>query len=175
VKIIILIASIVVAVIVAALFGVLHDQVTFSIAPEYYTLLKFRQFDVAPLPGAPEYAMRWAVALVGVYATWWVGLFLGTVLGLLGLTQRSAASMARVMQVSLSIVVVSAIGFAVLGYALWPQFRALELIAAVPLAVQDPDAFTRVGVIHSFSYLGGAAGALIAIVYAVVFRSRDKV
>jgi hypothetical protein len=175
VKVIILIASIVVAVIVAALFGVLHDQVTFSIAPEYYTLLKFRQFDVAPLPGAPEYAVRWAVALVGVHATWWVGLFLGTALGLLGLTQRSASSMARVMRISVGIVVVSAIGFAALGYALWPQFRTLELISAMPPAVQDPDAFARVGVTHSFSYLGGAVGALIAIVYAVIFRSRDKV
>src|SRR5512137_2235558 len=55
---------------VAGGYGVLHDQVTYSIAPEYFTNLKFKQFHFANL-GLGD---RVFVSAVGFLATWWVGL-----------------------------------------------------------------------------------------------------
>lgn len=68
--------------VIAGIYGVVHDQVTFSLAPEYFTKFKFDQFAYAN-PGGGE---RNFVALIGLLATWWVGLAAGWFLG------RSAVS-----------------------------------------------------------------------------------
>ena len=61
---------------VAGLYGIVHDQVTFSISQEYFTRLKFTQFRWANI-GLPT---RIFVAEIGFLATWWVGLIAGWVL-----------------------------------------------------------------------------------------------
>ena len=58
---------------VAAIYGIVHDQITYSISPEYFTRLKCIQFHYANF-GLPH---RVFVAEVGVLATWWVGLIAG--------------------------------------------------------------------------------------------------
>ena len=57
----------------AAVYGIVHDQITYSISPEYFTRLKFIQFHYADFGFPP----RVFVAEVGVLATWWVGLIAG--------------------------------------------------------------------------------------------------
>nr|MDP0502736.1 hypothetical protein [Verrucomicrobiota bacterium JB025] len=66
-----------VGVLVAAGFGVVHDQLTFSISPGYFRELKFGQFGWI---GA-DWPERVKVAAVGVAGTWWVGLVAGWFLG----------------------------------------------------------------------------------------------
>ena len=51
--------------ILAGLYGVVHDQVTYSISPEYFTRLKFTQFHYADF-GLPA---RVFVAEIGFLAT----------------------------------------------------------------------------------------------------------
>ena len=55
----------------AGMYGILHDQITYSISPEYFTHLKFDQFHYANF-GLPQ---RVFVAEIGFLATWWVGFF----------------------------------------------------------------------------------------------------
>ena len=55
----------------AGFYGILHDQITYSISPEYFTRLKFAQFQYANL-GFPA---RVFVAEIGFLASWWVGFF----------------------------------------------------------------------------------------------------
>jgi hypothetical protein len=54
---------------IAGPYGVAHDQVTYSISPEYFTRLKFQQFEYANFGFPP----RFFVAEIGFLATWWVG------------------------------------------------------------------------------------------------------
>ena len=61
---------------IAGLYGIVHDQVTYSISQEYFTRLKFTQFRWANM-GLP---VRVFVAEIGFLATWWVGLIAGWVL-----------------------------------------------------------------------------------------------
>ena len=63
--------------VVAGVYGVLHDQVTYTLAPEYYTKFKFVQFGVPETNAAPE---RLIVGRIGWAATWWVGLIVAWVL-----------------------------------------------------------------------------------------------
>src|SRR5438105_15227373 len=63
----------VIGALLAGCYGALHDQVTYSISPEYFTRLKFSQFHYANF-GLPP---RIFVAEIGFLASWWVGLFAG--------------------------------------------------------------------------------------------------
>jgi ABC-type polysaccharide transport system permease subunit len=54
----------------ASIYGVLHDQITYTISPEYFTRLKFEQFAWANL-GLPP---RMFVAQIGPLASWGIGL-----------------------------------------------------------------------------------------------------
>src|SRR5881394_2810515 len=65
----------------AAVYGVIHDQITYTISPEYFTKMKFVQFDYADF-GWPG---RGFVAEIGALATWWAGLFAGWFLARAGL------------------------------------------------------------------------------------------
>ena len=57
----------------AGFYGVVHDQVTYSISQEYFTRLKFLQFHYADF-GLPP---RVLVGEIGFLATWWVGFIAG--------------------------------------------------------------------------------------------------
>jgi hypothetical protein len=51
-------------------YGLIHDQITIRVCPEYFTIGHDPIFPDAPLT---------VIALIwGVIATWWMGLFLGT-------------------------------------------------------------------------------------------------
>lgn len=56
----------------AITYGILHDQVTVRISPEYFTIGHPPIFNAE---SATLLALKWGVA-----ATWWVGLILGVVL-----------------------------------------------------------------------------------------------
>ena len=80
-----------VSALVTGIYGALHDQVSYSIAPEYFTKLKFKQFHWADLSWPP----RVFAALVGFLATWWVGLIGGWLLARYGLAELAELSPRR--------------------------------------------------------------------------------
>ncbi len=63
--------------VIAGAYGVLHDQVTYTLGPEYFTRLKFQQFFYLD----KAQPLRLVVAEIGFLATWWVGLFAGWFMG----------------------------------------------------------------------------------------------
>src|SRR5262245_57768608 len=58
--------------VVAGFYGVLHDQVSYSVSPEYFHAFKFRQFGIPA-----EHHDRVGAAVVGWRASWWMGLVIG--------------------------------------------------------------------------------------------------
>ena len=61
---------------IAGLYGIVHDQVTFTLSADYFYRLKFVQFRFADF-GLP---VRVFVGIIGFLATWWVGLIAGWLL-----------------------------------------------------------------------------------------------
>jgi hypothetical protein len=151
--------------IIAGCYGILHDQVTFSISPEYFTRLKFEQFRWANL-GLSE---RVFVAEIGFLATWWVGLFCGWFLARRHIPgQAPGAAWRRIMAgcgvIVFCALVSAAVGF---GYGLWRGPAAdhsawKEVCDALHIA--DCWSFVRVAYIHNASYLGGLIGLILALV-----------
>lgn len=151
---------------IAGGFGVLHDQITFTISPEYFTRMKFDQFRAADF-GFPE---RIFVAEIGFLATWWVGLIGAWFLARVAL-QKFASPGKRVMMamaVIISVTIVCGVG----GYFMGPAFfgnRSGWGEALDSMGVTDATAFQRVAAIH----LGGYAGAIFGWLAMMVVLARQ--
>jgi len=89
-KIFTFIVIVVISIIIGCLYGILNDQLTFSISNEYYTKFKFNQFGL--ISEKTEYSIikpRILVTITGIIATWWVGLIFGITLGGVSLFKQS--------------------------------------------------------------------------------------
>lgn len=163
-----------VAIVIAAIYGVGHDQVTYSISPEYYTKYKFIQFNLADSGAAQHMTQpRSAVVMVGVKASWWMGAIIGAVLGLFALFFRDSDRMFQSAIQALGIVLLVAIVSALFGYQYGHGTLAVRGVSWwIPPNVVDRPAFITAGTIHNASYLGGAIGLLAGIIFLLIKNAR---
>src|SRR5215472_16276147 len=89
------------AVFIAGLYGIVHDQISYTVAPEYFTKFKFHQFGFVDTP-LPE---RVRASMVGFLATWWMGIPIGVLVGAVGFIHRGWREMFRVSLWSFLVVV----------------------------------------------------------------------
>lgn len=162
------------AIVIASLYGVGHDQVTYTISPEYYTKFKFIQFNLADSGAAQHMTQpRSAVVMVGVKATWWMGLYVGIIIGLCALVFRNPDRMFASAIQALGIVLLIAILTGVIGGFYGHNVLAKKGIDWwLPSNLVHRTDFITVGSIHNFSYLGGIIGLVAAIVFLLIKRSR---
>ena len=111
---------------------------------------------------------RQAVAIVGFLATWWVGVFIGLVLGLTGLVFIDYKKMFKAILIALTITFFATIVTSFIGFL----YGKLHLTKSgvdwwLPDNLIDKNNFIIVGSIHNFSYLGGLIGLLIGVVYLI--------
>jgi hypothetical protein len=97
---------------IAGAFGILHDQITFTISPEYFTRMKFDQFRTADF-GFPQ---RIFVAEIGFLATWWVGLIAGWFLARVALPKF--ASPGKRVMMAMGLIVGVTIFCGIVGYVM---------------------------------------------------------
>lgn len=161
---------------VAGAYGIVHDQLTYSISPEYYTEFKFYQFGLKGFADDSATAFpRLAVAQVGFMATWWVGLFSGIILGLVGLRHGDSKLMLRATARATMLMLIIAFGLGLVGLAIGflipadpgPSWR-------IPDNLVDRTSFIAVGSMHNFSYLGGLVGLIIAVVYSIRLKTTTQ-
>jgi hypothetical protein len=160
--------------IVGGLYGALHDQITYSISPEYFTKMKFAQFHYADF----GLSKRFFVAEIGFLATWWVGAFCSLVLALIAVTLWPAKQAFRRVIPSIGIILATAtatgIVFAIRGKLIpaseledWVTYR-------YAYGLEDLPAFVQVAYIHNGSYLGGLIGLIAAIGFLIFTKLRSK-
>lgn len=150
-------------------YGALHDQLSFSISPDYFFAFKFQQFEIPP-----SLQNRLGAALVGWQATWWVGAIAAMPLAIVAARFPDVRSGRRHALIAFAIVAATAVlfGLGALLYATLtfttenlPSFR-------YPAEVADRVAFARVGVLHNFSYLGGLIGIFMGLAYLALAHWR---
>jgi len=148
--------------ILAGVYGIAHDQVTYSISQEYFTRLKFLQFRYANFGFPP----RIFVAEIGFLASWWVGFFCAWFIA--RITVPAFPRSVAFHQTLNGILIVFGFAFAgsISGYLFGvlhgSDFSAWEQLAAIHQVVDVPS-FVRVAYIHDATYLGGLTGLLAAI------------
>ncbi|MBL0740756.1 hypothetical protein [Chryseolinea lacunae] len=178
-KILMLPVLIVLACVIAGVYGMLHDQLTYTISPEYFTQYKFQQFQLigvethSPLPNP-----RIAVSLVGLLATWWTGIPIGLILGLVGLVHKSPRNIFRVTLKAFLITIVISFLTGLVGLSFAHFYLVKEpidyYVALPPDNPADVRDFIKVGMMHNFSYAGGFIGMLVGIAFILNQRRKMK-
>lgn len=157
--------------ILAGFYGVIHDQVTYSISPEYFTKFKYGQFGFEP-----EWfgGHRQTVAVIGFLATWWTGLPIAIILGIAVCFYVNVKAMWITTTKSILITMLITAFAGVIGY-----FYGLTLVDEnlnwdFPADLIDKPSFILVGSIHNFSYIGGVIGLVAAGSYQFIRRQQDQ-
>lgn len=185
-KFLCLILILVIAPVLGGIYGILHDQITYTISPEYYSKFKFIQFglenwglgkNIGTMKN-PEIRLnnpRFGASIIGTLATWWVGMIIGIILGLIGLIHKNGKIMFKTTMKAFLLTT----GVALLTGIIGLVYGKLFLIKNrpnwnLPENVIDLDSFIMVGSMHNFSYLGGLIGLVIGIIYSVRQRIASK-
>jgi hypothetical protein len=168
-KIGVLIATLLLTMLIAGCYGILHDQVTYTISREYFTKFKFIQFGLADEDLAPELPEpRQAVAIVGFLATWWTGVFIGLGLGLTGLAFPTPGSMFRAIMGATGVTLLVTLLSGIIGGIYGRCYLARHGVDWwLPEHLEHKRDFITVGSIHNFSYLGGLLGLIAGIIYLI--------
>lgn len=169
-KVVLVPVLLVAACIIAGLYGVLHDQVSYTVSSDYYHGFKFRQFDIPA-----DLHNRVGAAIVGWAASWWTGLIVGVPIVLVGLVIPGWRAYARHCLVAFGVVAATAfaVGLGALAYA---SLTISDLSVAgywSPGSVADRVALERAGMMHNFSYLGGFLGIVTGTAYLAIARARQ--
>jgi len=163
----------VVSMLIAGLYGILHNQISYTVSPEYFTKFKFRTFGLVEsrLPA------RILASIVGFLASWWMGIPIGLLVGGMGFIQSEPARMLRVSLKALVVVVGVALLVGLAGLACgWVQTTHIDVAEYrgwyIPDDVTDLRRFLCAGYMHNASYLGGVLGIPVAWAYQIVKKIR---
>ncbi|GAA4234035.1 hypothetical protein GCM10022291_12530 [Postechiella marina] len=183
-KFFVLIIILIIAPFLGGIYGILHDQITYTISEEYYSKFKFVQFGLdnwglgynissTKTPEIKLHNPRIGAAIVGFLSTWWVGLCIGVFLGVVGFIQKSGKNMFKVVFKSFLFTIAIAFLTGVIGLI----YGKLVVVKGninwfIPDNLIDIDAFLMVGSMHNFSYLGGVLGLVFGIYYS--FKQKVK-
>lgn len=165
-------STIFISAILAGLYGIIHDQVTYSISTEYFTKFKYQQFGFEPAWFGGD---RQTVSIIGFLATWWTGIIIGIGLGLTGLIFSEHKKMWHEIKRSIFVTFFIAVLTGFIGF-LYGRFYLTKTGVNwwLPDDLADKSSFIVVGSIHNFSYLGGLFGLIIGIVYLIRQNKKFK-
>lgn len=173
-KFVMFLLIILVATVIAAIYGVGHDQVTYSISPEYYTKFKFIQFNLADALAAQHMTQpRSAVVMVGILATWWMGLYTGILIGVAAFVFKDADIMFQSALQALALVLLTAILAGAIG-GLYGHYVLSKrgAVGWLPGHLNDKPAFVTAGAIHDLSFIGAVIGLVAGLIFLLVKNSR---
>lgn len=165
------------------IYGIIHDQITYTISEEYYTKFKFIQFgldnwgigeNIGTLenPEIKLYQPRFGASIVGFLATWWVGMITGIVLGLVGCLHKNGKDMFIITMKAFLITIGVALIIGLIGLLYGKLFLIdSSLNWHLPENLNHKASFIMVGAMHNFSYLGGVIGLIISVIYSVRARN----
>lgn len=173
-KFLVFILLVLLAVTFSGFYGALHNQISYTVSPEYFTKFKFRQFGIADM-NLPD---RARASIVGFLASWWMGVPIGLLVGGMGFIQPDHRRMLKIsllaFGVALAITVLSGLCGLLYGYF---QTSTIELANYqgwfIPSDVVDLRSFLCAGYMHNASYLGGALSIFIACIFQITVRLRQ--
>ena len=162
------------AVFLSGLYGIVHDQISYTVSSEYFTKFKFQQFGIADM-NLPD---RVRASIVGFLASWWMGIPIGLVVGGSGLIHPRYQRMLKVSLMAFGLVIAITLLFGLCGLLYgYYETRTVNLANYqgwfIPKDVVNLRRFLCVGYMHNASYLGGTLSIFIACIFQVVVRIKD--
>ncbi len=161
------------ACVLAGLYGALHNQISYSVSPGYFHEFKFIQFGIDQ-----AFQNRLGASIVGLQASWWMGIIIGIPIYLVGLFVRGTKLFIQAYLKAAMIVVgvtltVGAAALLVSFFSVSPDNLPWWMDNR---QVSNPVAFARAGMMHNHSYLGGGIGLFLGLAFTVwlAWKSRKQ-
>jgi hypothetical protein len=173
-KLLVYILIMVLAVVFAGLYDMLHNQISYTVSPECFTKFKFEQFGLTN-SHLPE---RLRASLVGLLAAGWMGIPIGWLVGAVGFIHEDHRQMLRVSLWSMLLVVGSTLLFG-LGGLIYGFHQTAQIDPSAYDNWYIPDNVTLLrrllcaGYMHNSSYLGGALAIFVALAFHIIVRVRS--
>jgi hypothetical protein len=165
----IFIALLILAPVLASIYGFIHDQITFAISEEFFTKFRFNNYDM------PEaWHPRARAGMIGVMNAWKAGIPFGIILTFVGKIHQNTRKLlfytiyAYILTFSLSFV------FSMIAFYLPATPDITSVQQHMPENILDPEAFQRVVQMNNFGYVGGIIGMILGIGLQVLLYKRDK-
>ncbi|MCW3095319.1 MAG: signal peptide and transrane prediction [Chthonomonadaceae bacterium] len=160
----------------ATLYGILNDQITMTLSPEYFSVFKRAQFmENLYQFGLLEAPVRVQAVLIGTLATWWFGLFLGIALGISSMVGRySALSTQDYLRAVVGIMVCTfalSLVFGLVAYLVEPAIKPVPANWPFLRDIHAVRGAFAIGAWHVGAYLGGFVGTVLACFWAQRRRS----
>lgn len=153
----------------AGLYGVLHNQISYTVSYEYFTKFKFNQFNI---PATIQ--DRVGAGIVGWFASWWMGLILSAFFIPIGFFYCKQTNYFKNMHKTYIIVMVNAFFISLVGLLFgYVTIQEDVFNANFPNVVHQVD-FARAGFMHNMSYFGGVIGTILGIISIIVLRNRSS-
>lgn len=165
-KTIIVLATTLISICLASIFGFLHNQVSFAVSREYFTEFKFNQFYQLITSKSGIDFPRMSAGLVGIISTWWFGLLIGLINGVVGLIHSENFLMQKTIKGSLTRTLLLTITFSLLGLLVGKLLIInLDIDWFLPEDLTNQNNFLIAGTMHTFSYIGGTIGLFYGVIY----------
>lgn len=153
----------------AVVYGILHDQVTARVCIEYFTV---GHDPIFPTTSPTLLAICW-----GTFATWWVGLILGVIAALTSRVGRwpklDAANLIKPIVCLLIVVAIASLLAGITGYQL---AKDSGQVLPEPYGARVPKdhhhAFFADSLAHLAAYVVGGVGGLILCIRILIQRHR---
>ncbi len=158
-----------ISIIIASLYGYVHNQFTYSISSEYFTKFKFDQFIF--YDGAFTNNDAGKAHFIGVLSTWWFGALIGLILGTITIFFSNFANKMKIVFKAIILTLCIAIIFGLIGLVVGKLFiNDMAMDEKFISSLDDSKAFVTAGSIHNFSYLGGLVGLGVSAFYLFKLR-----
>ena len=164
-KFIVFMVLLLVGVGISGVYGALHDQLSFTVSPEYFTEFKFHQFELLE----STLSNRVKAGYIGFLASWWMGVPIAFLVGLFGFLHKTPRLMFKTSLEAFVLVLVFTFLIGIGGLCYGYYFASSNPYDYprwyLPDTVEDFRAYISVGHMHNFGYLGGVVSIFFGIVY----------
>lgn len=139
----------------SAAYGALHNQISYTVSPEFFFSYQFGPFDI-PM----GQWNRVGATLVGIYSAWWMGLIIGPPVLLVGLILSDWKAYLKHTLIAFGVVT---------GTAL-----LVGLVALTVARFSSPSSEYWASAMHDYGYLGGCLGIVTGSLYLVSEWARQR-
>lgn len=156
------------ACLISGIYGALHNQISYSVSPDYFHAFKFVQFQL------PFFVRdRIGASIVGFLASWWMGVVVAVpILFFAGNVPPERRVRVCLQAFGIAVATAFVVGLGALAFAMLTIDESHVFPDGwFPMRNIDKAAFVRAGMMHNFSYLGGLLGIVTGCAYARWKRS----
>lgn len=147
--------------IIACIFGVVHNQISFTVSNEFFEDFLFGNFGVNQWGIESK---RTQASIVGILGTYWLGLILGTVYAIIFLFLKTSNNFKHTIKAILINLGIAAIG-SFICYLIALFFPLEKSPVFIDFGTQNPKNYLEAAFMHEGSYIGGMIGLIVGILF----------